>query len=246
MNTSSNSYVLGFAVAVCIAMSATLAFTATSLKPLQESAREFDRQKNVMLAAGLIQDGDPRPRAELERLYAERVKEEVVDTRTGSVVAGKAPKDAADLNKAAAKADPADSRRYRVVATTRADDGKLEAIVLPVSGRGLWSTLYGYLALEADRDHVRGITFYQHGETPGLGGEVENPAWTAMWRGKRILGEDGKLRSITVKKGKVDPAVPAEKAHFVDGLSGATITSNGVTDFVRADLGAFASYLARQ
>lgn len=245
MNKNSNSYVLIFSVVVCVVMSTALALTATALKSTQEAAAEFDRQKNVMMAAGLIQAGDARPRAELEKLYQDRVVERVVDTRTGEAVEGKTAKDVDDLNKAAAKAAKADAKRYRTVATTRDEGGKLSAIVLPISGRGLWSTLYGYLALEADGDHVRGITFYKHGETPGLGGEVENPDWTGMWQGKRILGDGGKLTSVTVKKGKVDASKPEEKAHYVDGLSGATITSNGVTDFVKSDLAAFQSYLAR-
>lgn len=245
MNKTSNAYVLVFAVAVCVVMSTALALTANALRETQEGAAEFDRQKNVMLAAGLIRDGDRRPRPELEQLYAQRVAPRVVDTRTGEVVEGKGPKDVEGLNKTAAKADKADAHRYRTVEIVKDEAGKLAAIVLPISGRGLWSTLYGYLALEADGDHVRGITFYKHGETPGLGGEVENPQWTALWQGKRILGEAGKLESITVKKGKVDPSRAEEKAHFVDGLSGATITSNGVTEFVRADLRAFQPYLAR-
>lgn len=247
MNTSSNGYVLGFAVTVCVVMSAALAVTANALKPIQEAAAEFDRQKNVMMAAGLATPDDTRPRAELEKLYQERVKEFVVNTKTGEVLADKTPKDAVDLNKAAAKADKADKAagsRFRVVATTRDAAGKLESVVLPISGKGLWSTIYGYLALEGDLTHVRGVTFYKHGETPGLGGECENPVWCAQWKGKSILDEQKKLVGITVKKGKVDPTIPAEKAHKVDGLSGATITCNGINKFVIADLQTFDSYLA--
>jgi Na+-transporting NADH:ubiquinone oxidoreductase subunit C len=122
-------------------------------------------------------------------------------------------------------------------------DGKIDTYILPVSGKGLWSTLYGYLALEADKNHVRGIQFYKHGETPGLGGEVENAEWTAGWKGKTILDEQGELVSITVKKGTVDESIPEQKKHYVDGLAGATITSNGVTKFVLNDLKTFATYL---
>ena len=172
MNLNSNSYVLTFAVGMCVVVSATLAFVANNLRPIQESAAEFDRQKNVMVAAGLCEPTDARPRAELEKLYQDRVQEFVVDTKDGTVVQGKSPKDVTELNKAAAKADKKDEARYRVVATTRAD-GKIESVVLPISGKGLWSTIYGYLALESDIDHVRGVTFYKHGETPGLGGECE-------------------------------------------------------------------------
>jgi Na+-transporting NADH:ubiquinone oxidoreductase subunit C len=247
MNINSNGYVMGFAVGVCVVISAALALTATALKPIQDAAAEFDRQKNVMMAAGLATPDDTRSRSELEKLYQERVKEFVVNTKTGEVLADKAAKDAVELNKAAAKADKDDktaSSRFRVVATTRDAAGKLESVVLPISGKGLWSTIYGYLALEGDLAHVRGVTFYKHGETPGLGGECENPVWCAQWKGKSILDEQKKLVGITVKKGKVDPAIPAEKAHKVDGLSGATITCNGINRFVIADLQTFDSYLS--
>lgn len=238
MNTSSNGYVLGFSVVVCVVMSAALALTATALKPLQAASAEFDRQKNVMIAAGLVRPGDTRSRPELEQLYQQRVTETVIEKATGKPAEGITPKDYAAMKEQ-------EQKRYAVVATTRGDDGKLGAIVLPVSGKGLWSTIRGYLALEGDANTVRGITFYSHGETPGLGGEVENPTWTAQWEGKHILAEDGNLFSIVVKKGKVDPTVPKEERHYVDGLSGATITSNGVTKFVRADLEGLRPYLSQ-
>ncbi len=237
MNTSSNGYVMGFAVGVCVVISAALAMTANILKPAQDAAAEFDRQKNVMMAAGLVLADDPRLRPELEALYKQRVDEVVVDTETGQVAAGKTVADVAAMK------DPADKLRYRTVAISKSADGKPESYVLPISGKGLWSTIYGYLALEGDLTHVRGVTFYKHGETPGLGGECENPVWCAQWKGKSILDEQQKLVGVIVKKGKVDPSIAIEKVHKVDGLSGATITSNGITTFVKRDLTAFDKYL---
>ncbi len=241
MNLNSNTYVLGFAVTMCVVVSLALALTATSLKDIQDASREFDRQKNVMIAAALCTGDDARSREELEELYRQRVEEFVIDTSTGKAPEGegvpKTTKEVADLRDAALR------KRFRVVATTKDPDGAVEAYVLPISGRGLWSTLEGYLALDADKNHVRGITFYAHKETPGLGGEVDNPNWQAMWKGKTILDEGGELISITVKKGVVNPGVPAEKAHAVDGLAGATITGKGVEKFVLADLTAFSKYL---
>ncbi len=237
MNTSSNGYVMSFAVGVCVVISTMLAVTANNLKPIQDAAAEFDRQKNVMVAAGLVAPDDKRQRAELEKLYKDRVDEVVVDLEEGKVAAGKSPADVAAMKK------PEDRLRYRVVAIGKSTEGKPDTYVLPISGKGLWSTIYGYLALEHDATHVRGVTFYKHGETPGLGGECENPVWCAQWKGKSILDEQHKLVGVGVKKGKVDPAVPMEKAHKVDGLSGATITSNGITKFVKADLTAFEKYL---
>lgn len=247
MNTSSNGYVMSFAVGVCVVISAALAMTASALKPIQDAAAEFDRQKNVMVAAGLVAPDDLRPRPELEKLYKDRVSEVVVNVKTGEVVTGKGQGDVAEMNKQAAKADKDDKEaatRFRAVAISKDKDGKPDSYVLPISGKGLWSTIYGYLALEGDLAHVRGVTFYKHGETPGLGGECENPVWCAQWKGKSILDEQKKLVGVVVKKGKVDPSIAVEKAHKVDGLSGATITSNGITNFVKKDLGAFDLYLA--
>lgn len=239
MNINSNGYVLGFAITVCVVISAGLAATATALKPIQESAAEFDRQKNVMLAAGLVQEADPRPRAELEEIYKKRIHEKVLDLETGKVAEGKTPADVAALK------DPKDRARYRAIAVGVDDKGVEETFILPISGKGLWSTLYGYLALEHDANTIRGLTFYQHAETPGLGGEVDNPQWKAQWKGKTILDDKGGLVSITVKKGKVDQGIANEKHHYVDGLSGATITCNGVNRFVKADLTAFKPYLSQ-
>jgi Na+-transporting NADH:ubiquinone oxidoreductase subunit C len=232
MNTTSNSYVMTFAVGMCVTVSSVLAVLANGLKETQQAAAEFDRQKNVMMAAGLIQAGDDRSREDLEKVFGERVTEVTVDVESGAVVTD------AEEAKSKRKEDP---RRYRMVGTAKTDEG--DVTILPVSGKGLWSTIYGYLALESDNDRVRGITFYKHGETPGLGGEVENPQWTAQWVGKTIRREDG--IGVIVKKGKVDAGVAREKAHYVDGLAGATITSNGVTNFVARDLRAFEAYLSK-
>jgi hypothetical protein len=155
MNTSSNGYVLGFAVTVCVTISAMLAATATSLGPMQQEAAELDRQKNVMMAAGLLQAGETKPQAELRKLYDERIKEVVVDTESGKVLDGKAAGDADKLNKEGASAarDPAAKKkaeaRYRVVAQAKGTDGKA-TYVLPISGKGL--DRQGRHLLQARRD----------------------------------------------------------------------------------------------
>lgn len=234
MNTNSNSYVMLFSVGMCVTVSTVLALLANGLRETQQAAAEFDRQKNVMMAAGLMKDGDSdtKSREELEKLFTDKVSEFTIDVKDGSTIDD--PKVAADKRKQ-------DPLRYRVVGAAETEAGKV--IILPVSGKGLWSTIYGYIALEADKDHVRGITFYKHGETPGLGGEVENPNWTKQWVGKSIRRDDG--IGVVVKKGKVDGGNAREKAHYVDGLAGATITSNGVTRFVERDLKSFEAYLSK-
>jgi Na+-transporting NADH:ubiquinone oxidoreductase subunit C len=237
MNTSGNGYVLGFAVGLCVLISAALALTASALREQQAAAEEADRQKNVMIAAGLVRRDEHKTQAELDALYGQRVAEHVLELATGELdkVSVEQWKKMRDTERAP----------YQLIAITRDAAGKDDAQVFPISGPGLWSILFGFLALEADGNRVRGITFYKHGETPGLGGECENPAWQAQWVGKRILDDQRQLRAITVKKNRVDPAIPAEKAHFVDGLSGSTITSNGITAFVKRDLTAYQPYLKR-
>ncbi|MFK7742170.1 MAG: NADH:ubiquinone reductase (Na(+)-transporting) subunit C [Planctomycetota bacterium] len=235
-NTNSNGYTMVFAIGMCVVVSSVLALLANVLKPMQLAAKEFDRQKNVMRAAGLIEVADPRPREELEQLFKDRIVETIIDTDSGEPVT-----DAEE----AAKKRAENPLRYRSVATSKDEAGKQTAVILPISGKGLWSTIKGYLALEADQNTVKGVTFYEHGETPGLGGEVENPQWTGQWVGKKILGKDGALVSIIVKKGQVDDGVAREKRHYVDGLAGATITSNGVTKFVKRDIKVFAAYLEK-
>jgi Na+-transporting NADH:ubiquinone oxidoreductase subunit C len=239
MNTSGNFYVLGFAIGVCVIISTMLAVTANSLKATQDAAKEFDRKKNVMLAAGLIQEGDVRPRADLEAVYQKQVREQVVDLRTGQVDASKKPADVAAI------ADEKERDRYRATAVALDEQGKEATFVLPIQCKGLWGPMAGYLALDRDANTVRGITFYAHIETPGLGGEVDNPQWKASWTGKRVLDDKGGLVGVTVKKGKVDAAQPIEKAHYVDGLSGATITSTGVSRGIKSNLESYKTYLSK-
>jgi Na+-transporting NADH:ubiquinone oxidoreductase subunit C len=122
--------------------------------------------------------------------------------------------------------------------------GSVARLIIPVEGKGLWSTLYGFLALEKDVDTITGITFYQHGETPGLGGEVDNPKWKALWKGRKAFNADQEP-TIEVLKGQAGSVQDAP--HHVDGLSGATITSRGVTYLVQFWLGehGFGPYLAK-
>lgn len=136
--------------------------------------------------------------------------------------------------------------KYSVVYEVYADDAKseLDLRVFPVEGVGLWGTLYGFLALDKDGNTIRGLTFYSHKETPGLGAEVDNPRWKNLWPGRKAFGESGDA-AIQVIKGVAGKA--EDDPHRVDGLSGATITSNGVTNLLRFWLGedGFGPFLAQ-
>jgi Na+-transporting NADH:ubiquinone oxidoreductase subunit C len=224
--------VLRFAVIVCLACSVLVSAAAVGLRDRQEANKAFDMRKNILKSVDLLPE-TPTPEA-VNRLFDERMRGLVLDP-SGQIVEGRTP-DSVDPD-----AEPDLLPLYE-----RLDaDGDIEAYTLPISGKGLWSTIYGYFALEPDLNTVRGITFYQHGETPGLGGEIEKPWFTQNFVGKKILGPDGEVESVTVVKGKAADKHPEDRDHYVDGISGATITGQGVSDFLKADLLRYEPYFSR-
>jgi Na+-transporting NADH:ubiquinone oxidoreductase subunit C len=265
---NANGYTVFFATSVCVVLAVCLAAAFNGLGDRIRKNEAFDKQVNVLIATGLHSRTESRSRPELEEMFDKYIRGEVLEVKRGTEMrtvkeAGKTFEKEFDVVKDVVRTehelselpallreqrrepDPSKRREF-VPFYRRVDDaGNDVAYCIPISGYGLWSTLYGYLALKKDLDHVQGITFYKHGETPGLGGEVENLAWQKQWVDKEIRGEDGNLVSVTVKKGMVDPQVPYERDHMVDGLSGATITSNGVTRFVENDLETYEPYFQK-
>lgn len=233
------------AVVLCIVCSAVVSIAAVSLRPRQEENKRLDRQRNVLDATGLAMAEFGRPASQLTRpqvdeLYA-WVSEELVDMDTGEYtdefdVESYEPLEVVDDPERSIAIenptyDPGVARRPKVMKVflvRRPGEERLRQVVLPVYGMGLWSTLYGYLAVRSDLETIQGLTFYEHGETPGLGGEVDNPNWKRQWEGKKLFDEQGDP-AATVAKG---PA-PEGDPHAVDGLSGATITARGVTGLLR-------------
>lgn len=236
------SYIVLFALAVCLICSIVVASAAVYLKPWQVANAMADKRRNLLEVVELY-----RPGMDVNAVYDERIEPRVVDLGTGEFAADVDP---AAYDQREAARDPARStdipRKQDIAGIKRRADlaevylargpgGELDAIILPVHGYGLWSTMYGFLALEPDGNTLMGLKFYDHGETPGLGGEVDNPKWRAQWDGKKVYSEDGDVR-LHVIKGKVggDTRDPEYK---VDGLSGATLTSRGVSHMVEYWLG---------
>lgn len=253
LDRNSVPYTLGFATVVCLVCAVPIAIAAVSLKPLQVQNQRVDRLGKVLAVAGLMAPEERLGAREIEARFAANVVPRAVELRTGEVTDAV---DAAtyDQRRAAgdpAQSEPAPSNMARVQRVPRVgllyevvEDGQVQALVLPIQGYGLWSTMYGYLALEADGRTVSGITFYEHGETPGLGGEVENPRWQGLWRGRKALDEAGDVK-LQVVKGAAGS--PEADPYRVDGISGATITSRGVSNTLEFWLGpsGFGPYLAK-
>jgi Na+-transporting NADH:ubiquinone oxidoreductase subunit C len=239
MRKPSALYTLGFAAAVCAVCSVLVSLAAVTLRPRQEENALLDRRKNVLVAAGLLESGEKADRDRIDELFEQRIRPRLIERDSGAPAEGIDPVEydqrraALDPERStAAPPNPAEIRRVpRVLRVYEVlSEGEAGMYVLPVRGKGLWSTLYGYLALDRDTSTVRGIAFYEHGETPGLGGEIEKPDWQRRWRGREIFDDDWKP-VIRVIKGAAGP--PEEAPHRVDGLSGATLTADGVTALVR-------------
>lgn len=246
-----NTYIVGFAAAVCLACSVVVATSAVGLRARQDVNRVLDRQKKVLTVAGLIDEGQTIEPQKVVELFTNSIEARVIDLSSGTVDPDVDP-DAFDQQKALkdpaqSRQAPANSAGIRRLPTDALvylfkPEGEVEKIILPIEGKGLWSTLYGYLALAPDTTTIEGIIFYQHGETPGLGGEVDNPSWKALWVGREAYNDDWEP-AIAVIKGAAGP--PEEDPYEVDGLSGATITGRGVSELVRFWLGdnGFGPYL---
>lgn len=251
----STGYIVTFSAAVCVVCALFVAGSNVLLRDRQERNIVLDRQKNVLSVAGLLKPGELPTPAEIESRFKASIRPKVIDLSTGDANLNI---DAGTFDQREAARDPATSRAvppnpskvFRVpdqalVYEVTDDNGDLDAIILPIQGYGLWSTLYGYLALDPDMNTIRGITYYEQGETAGLGGEVENPRWKAKWPGRKVYDDRGRIK-IAVKKGPAGP--PAEDPYQVDGIAGATITSRGVTNMLHFWLGeeAFGPYIEKQ
>jgi Na+-transporting NADH:ubiquinone oxidoreductase subunit C len=238
----SNKYILGFAVLLCLVCSVAVSSLSVGLRDRQDVNRLLDQRLNVLSVAGIVEPGQKLPKEEVDR-YFEQIQELVIDRRTGELVADDKLKDVdpVKLAKDPDNSEPTPDALRRgtqvqalphLLKLYRVDVAGHEGWVMPIWGNGLWSTLYGYLALSPDTQTVMGITYYEHGETPGLGGEVDNPAWKAQWVGKDAYDDEGQPRVTVVKAGTVTDA-----GYQVDGMSGATITSNGVSAMIELWLG---------
>ncbi len=259
---------LAVALALCLAGAVLVSGSAVALKSLQEANKARDEKVNILDVAGLMPD-DGNIDAAFAKIEPKIVElasgnyDETIDPNTFDQ--RKATKDPALSVMIPPEEDIANIKRkskYAKIYLVK-EGGTIKGIILPVNGYGLWSTMYGFMALEGDGETVMGFNLYDQAETPGLGGEVVNPKWKALWKGKKVynlstkdvqesnLSEKGQSVemgevALGLVKGSVDPSKPGSE-YQVDALAGATLTSRGVSNLVRYWMGkdGFGPYLAK-
>jgi Na+-transporting NADH:ubiquinone oxidoreductase subunit C len=238
----SNKYIVGFAIGLCLVCSTAVSSIAAGLKERQEANQLFDKQVKVLRVAQLIGPDEKPHSSQVEHAFQD-IAVLVFDQATA------APAQVDDVWKfdprktemTFPKEEDAWGQRAKkiglksmpktLIAYQIKTPGK-ECLVLPIYGNGLWSLLRGFLAIDLSKGKVIGITFYEHGETAGLGAEIENPRWQAQWPGKACFDNQGRPILSVVKQGKV-----LSPEFEVDGISGATITSVAVGNIVKLWLG---------
>ncbi|QDU81868.1 Na(+)-translocating NADH-quinone reductase subunit C [Polystyrenella longa] len=251
MQRDSVQNVIVVSLGLCLVCSVIVSSVAVSLRPIQKKNQELDFQKNILSAAGMWNPEEDAPTSgegTVEEVFAQ-VEPRLVDLETGEYVSGsEVDFNVSDYDPRKASKDPDLSKpvendiagiktreRYTFVYEVKGEDDQVSLFIFPIRGYGLWSTLRGFIAIDKDLLTIRGLTFYEHAETPGLGGEVDNPNWKATWPGKIAFNDEGDV-TITVIKGQVTADDPNAQ-YKIDGLSGATITTKGIDNMLQYWLG---------
>lgn len=236
------------AILLCLVCSVAVSSLAVGLRGIQKQKKEEFRQQNILKAAGLWPEGPDVGDVDTTALFEEHITPVVLDFSNDKLTKVWKP-GAKEIETEAALRDPALSQEidgseelgsdlagirrrenYATIYEVR-DGDRLKTLILPIRGYGLWSTLWGFIAIDFSSVtddpaslKVAGLTYYKHAETPGLGGEVDNPAWKEKWNDKQVFDDDWKVRLEVAKN--------ASGNYQVDALSGATLTSNGVSNML--------------
>lgn len=236
----SNLYTFVFITIVTIICAGLLSSAAYFLKDKQQINVEVDMKKNILKAVKLL---DSKKISQKETLdsYNKYIESFVVNSQ-GEVVDLPEGTSVEDIDPEKEDTKPEDERLYPVY--VKQDNSQISAYCIPIIGKGLWSTMYGYLALEPNVNKILGITFYKQAETPGLGSEVESEGFQNKFIGKEIWDAEDNLVSIKILK--LEPAADSPNIkHEVAGISGATKTGEGVMNLLLKDLTKYENYFRK-
>ncbi|HIJ56497.1 MAG TPA: FMN-binding protein [Deltaproteobacteria bacterium] len=212
---SKNIHTVVFAVILCCVISVLLTAASTGLQRFQEKNVILDRQKNILKSVGLMAEDRMYAPEAIEKLYQRSIQAVWADP-SGKII------------------ERPTSGEQDVPVYLYTSDDTIEAYVIPINSRGLWGRIMGYLAIKRDGSTISGFTVYKHSETPGLGGEIEKNWFQKNFVGKKIVDQEGNFVSISIAKGKISDRIPKnQQIHYVDGISGATLTGKYLTAGVK-------------
>ncbi len=240
-----------FVFIICLVCAALVSVSAISLKPMQKANKLLDQHTKILEAAGL---SDVAAKEGVDATFEKYVTPKFIDLATGKFTTGNYEtynerSEARDIAKSTAVKDSeVGLRRVAkkvVIYLVKNDQGMVDSVVLPIVGMGLWDLMYGYIGLDADLNTVKSVVYYELKETPGLGAEVQNPKWIALWKGKKMFNKNHKIAIQIVKGGMAN--CKTNKIYCVDAISGATLTSRGVNRTIHFWLGSegYGSFIAK-
>lgn len=232
----SNLYIVIYSAILTVVCGGLLALASEGLKEKQQFNIALEQKQNILATVVELKEGQ-----DVNVLYGQLVNEFVIDYQ-GSIKEGIKPQ---DVNLAAEYKKPAEQRLLPIYEfKNESDSTKIDYVVLPVYGFGLWNDIWGFVALESDMNTIRGVKFDHKGETPGLGARISSDdELQARYKGKSIY-EDNKLVSVTMMKGEGNDY--GDDAHKVDGMSGATLTAKGVNNMLTDYLSCYENYLKKK
>ncbi len=211
---------IGFAIALCLVCGMLLTTAATALQAIQEKNMLNDRRKNILLAVDLISRDKTYTPDKIAGLYQAYISKMRVSPEGDIIEPGMAAPG---------------QETMPIYLYTRG--GEVLAYIIPIESQGLWGKIYAYMALDSDGSTIAGFTVYQHSETPGLGGEIDTQWFQENFEGKRIVDRQGNFVSVAIAKGDAERKVPDEKLpHYVDGISGATLTGRYLSQGLKRNL----------
>jgi Na+-transporting NADH:ubiquinone oxidoreductase subunit C len=242
----SNAYIFRYAAILVVVVAAVLSSAATFLKPMQQRNQAIDKMQSILAAAGK-QDVSVENAIEV---FNEHITNMIVIDQDGNVLADysgdeKQNSEAFNLNLKTELFNKSQNRPYRLPLYVIDKQGE-KTYIIPLLGAGLWGPVWGNMAIKSDFSTVTGVTFDHKSETPGLGAEINTNMFQDQFKGKQLLGPDGKFVSVQVVKGGVLNFPADQQKHKVDAISGGTITSNGVNDMIENVIESYVPFFKKQ
>ena len=236
----SNTYIIVYSAVLTIILGLLLSGSSQVLGPLQQEAIALDKKKQILGAVISAEEISAMTPEQVNQFYSSRISSTVVDINGQEITEGAVSAEKVEIAKDYKKS--ADQRKYPIfIFHAEGNPEEVESYIFPLYGAGLWDAIWGYLALETDMNTIGGITLAHASETPGLGARITEGEVQARYVGKKIFDESGALVAVQMQKGEGKDY--SSDPHKVDGMSGATITGNGVNNMLKAYMGCYEAYI---